>query len=59
MFLSTLPLDFVVIRAGMPTNLRSTAIARFNDSSSSTQLWSNWSQYAFAAQQNYPHGVPR
>ncbi|KAJ5589471.1 hypothetical protein N7537_012149 [Penicillium hordei] len=37
MFLSTLPLDFVVIRAGMPTNLRSTAIARFNDPGSSTQ----------------------
>ena len=38
MFLGTLPLDFVVVRAGMPNSLRSNAIARFNDPSSSTQV---------------------
>ncbi|CAG8880968.1 unnamed protein product, partial [Penicillium egyptiacum] len=38
MFLSTLPVDFVVIRAGMPTSLRSAAVARFNDPSSATQV---------------------
>ena len=37
MFLGTLPIDFVVVRAGMPNSLRSNAIARFNDPSSSTQ----------------------
>lgn len=38
MFLGTLPLDFVVIRAAMSNTLRSSAIARFNDPSSSTQV---------------------
>lgn len=37
MFLSTLPIDFVVVRAGIPNSLRSNAITRFNDPSSSTQ----------------------
>ncbi|KAJ5394774.1 uncharacterized protein N7487_010678 [Penicillium crustosum] len=38
MFLGTLPLDFMVVRAGIPNSLRSNAIARFNDPSSSTQV---------------------
>lgn len=37
MFLGTLPLDFVVVRVGMPNSLRSNTIALFNDPSSSIQ----------------------
>ncbi|KAK4860773.1 hypothetical protein LT330_004504 [Penicillium expansum] len=38
MFHSTLPLDYVPIRAGMATNIRSAVIARLNDPSTSTQV---------------------
>ncbi|KAJ5506417.1 hypothetical protein N7453_005374 [Penicillium expansum] len=38
MFHSTLPLDYVPVRAGMATNIRSAVIARLNDPSTSTQV---------------------
>lgn len=65
MFLDALPLDFIAIRAGMPTNICLMAIARFNDRGSATQalvttylqLWWDQSQDALAVQSNHPHGV--